>query len=387
MSLRHLAPAALAFLLASCAPSISAPSDPPLPPVVDLEQVTRDKAGAPTITPEATVNAATLVAVDDKNAEEPKKVVPPDDRVDLAERAAKKGNTTEAMKQLEEALKDDPKNRRALFLLAFCALNRANDLERPKNNALYAKAVSAMRALRVEHSKDLNEQEKFMLGVTLFKEACSFALEKKEDQAFAALKEAFDAGFDRVDLLDEDEELASLRKSPRLAELKKGAEVKAIAADSARGKTDLAKGETFPFDFKLPGLDDKELKLAELKGKVVIVDVWGTWCPPCREEIPSFIALYKRFHDKGLEIVGLNYERVEPKDVKKTIQSYLEANKVPYPCLIGDEPTQEQIPDFQGFPTTLFLDRAGKVRLKVVGLHSPAYLEAIVTTLLEEKAP
>ena len=119
----------------------------------------------------------------------------------------------------------------------------------------------------------------------------------------------------------------------------------------------------------------------------MIVDVWGTWCPPCREEIPSFIALYKRFHDKGLEIVGLNYERVEPKDVKKTIQSYLEANKVPYPCLIGDEPTQEQIPDFQGFPTTLFLDRAGKVRLKVVGLHSPAYLEAIVATLLEEKAP
>jgi hypothetical protein len=64
---------------------------------------------------------------------------------------------------------------------------------------------------------------------------------------------------------------------------------------------------------------------------------------------------------------------------------FVKENKIPYPCVIGDDKTQEQIPDFEGFPTTLFLDRAGKVRLKVVGYHSMADLDAIVSMLLDEK--
>jgi thioredoxin-related protein len=59
-------------------------------------------------------------------------------------------------------------------------------------------------------------------------------------------------------------------------------------------------------------------------------------------------------------------------------------NKVPYECVLGDPKTQAKIPDFEGYPTTLFIDKAGKVRLKVVGYHPMAQLEALVKQLMSE---
>lgn len=57
--------------------------------------------------------------------------------------------------------------------------------------------------------------------------------------------------------------------------------------------------------FSFPGLNGGTVSLQDFKGKVVIVDVWATWCPPCRQEIPGFIKLYDQYKDKGLEIIGL----------------------------------------------------------------------------------
>src|SRR5262249_52498098 len=93
----------------------------------------------------------------------------------------------------------------------------------------------------------------------------------------------------------------------------------------------------------------------------------------------------ERYHQKGLEIVGVNYER-EDDDAKArdVIRSFVKKNGVPYPCVLGDEKTEKRIPEFQGFPTTLFIGRDGTVRLKAVGYHSLIDLDAIVTQLLAE---
>ena len=151
-------------------------------------------------------------------------------------------------------------------------------------------------------------------------------------------------------------------------------------------KGELKDFKSFPFTFDLPDLEDKSVKLADFKGKVTIVDVWGTWCPPCREEIPHFIDLIKKYQDKGLAIVGINYERAEKSKWKPMISSFITENHINYPCVIGDEKTQEMIPEFQGYPTTLFIDREGKVRYKLVGAAPTPVLESIVTVLLDEPA-
>jgi thiol-disulfide isomerase/thioredoxin len=322
---------------------------------------------------------------DDKKADE-KKAVPVGEIIDDAKRAAQKGDMKQAMELLEQAVKTEPENRTALFLLAIVRQQRASELERPKNSSLLLKSAQAMRTLRDAHKKDMTEQEKFVLNMTLYNEACTFAVEKKKDKAIATLKEAIDSGFNRLDLLDEDEELASIRDSPEFQKLKKAADEKAVVASREHAKELLAKNESFKFDFKLPDLNDKNVSLSDFKGKVTIVDVWGTWCPPCRKEIPHFIDLLKKYKDKGLEIVGINYERIDDKaEAKETIKTFLKENKVPYTCVIGDDKTQEQIPNFEGFPTTLFLDRTGKVRLKVVGYHTMVDLDAIISMLLDEK--
>ena len=92
--------------------------------------------------------------------------------------------------------------------------------------------------------------------------------------------------------------------------------------------------------------------------------------------------------DKGFQIIGLNYERGGSDEANlKLATDYAAKEGINYPCLMGDEATRDQVPDFQGFPTTLFIDKAGKVRMKAVGLHEYAFLEAVVNELLAEEAP
>ena len=100
------------------------------------------------------------------------------------------------------------------------------------------------------------------------------------------------------------------------------------------------------------------LSLSGFKGKVLIVNLWGTWCPPCRREIPHFIALRNQHRDAGLEIVGINYERVPQAQWVEKIEAFIAEQDINYPCVIGDDATRKMIPEFRGYPTTLFIDRS-----------------------------
>jgi thiol-disulfide isomerase/thioredoxin len=150
----------------------------------------------------------------------------------------------------------------------------------------------------------------------------------------------------------------------------------------------LAAGESFPFDFSLTDFSGQAINLTGFQGKVLIVDIWGTWCPPCRAEIPSFVKLQAEYGPQGLQIVGLNYENAENEAAaKELVNKFIQENGMNYPCAMGTPAIQQQVPNFEGYPTTLFIDRTGKVRAKVVGSHEYAFLEAIVKILLAEAAP
>ncbi len=144
-------------------------------------------------------------------------------------------------------------------------------------------------------------------------------------------------------------------------------------------------------DFKATDVTGKEFKLSDFHGKVVILDFWATWCPPCRAEIPAFVELSNEFKKDGLEVIGIALERnPDP----KVLQKWLTENKVEYTVAIDakNEITAlyKDVPDtngIQGIPTTLIIDRAGKVRKVLVGGHPKEAFETEVKPLLEEKAP
>ena len=131
----------------------------------------------------------------------------------------------------------------------------------------------------------------------------------QNDQALALLKEAADTGMDPYTSIEIDESMAPLRSSPQFQKELKAANEIRVAEARKRINDILDKPLEFPFDFTLPDLEGKPVSLADLKGKVVLVEYWGTWCGPCREELPRLMELYRMRHHRGLEIVGLTYEK------------------------------------------------------------------------------
>lgn len=300
---------------------------------------------------------------------------------------AQSGNLAGMIGTLQQILDQAPNNPQALGMLAMAAQQegmRLAQADRMSGNYLLLKSADSLRKLR--EIGPLPPQLEPLWPTAVYNEACCYSLQGKKEEALASLRSALEAGFTETNLLATDTDLDNLRELDAFKEMVANADKIAMEAKVAATKESLASFKSFPFDFELPDLNDTPVSLASMKGKVVIVDIWGTWCPPCREEIPHFIELHKKYNDQGLEIVGVNYERVAEDQVKSTITEFIEKQGVPYTCVIGDEATQKKIPEFGAFPTTLFIDRDGKVRMKLVGYTDYAKLEAIVQTLLAEGA-
>lgn len=292
-------------------------------------------------------------------------------------RAREAGDFTVAEKFFERALEADPKNRTALFSLAKVVQELAGQFQRPHNSRYYLKSAGVIRKLR-ELYPDLSPDEKAIVGPILYNEACTLVQNGEIPKAIKVLGEAWDAGYDDLAHLDLDPELNSIRKDPEFLKLLARIERENVGRVMASTKP-------FDFDFTLNDLDGKPVSLAALKGKVVIVDFWGTWCPPCRKEMPHLIALHRKYHDKGLEIIGLNYENETSERTLQAVRKIVQEVPIPYKCLLGDEATQKKLPRFEGFPTTVFVDRGGKVKFQSTGYQPFGALEAIVETLLAEK--
>jgi len=138
-------------------------------------------------------------------------------------------------------------------------------------------------------------------------------------------------------------------------------------------------------------LTGKKLEPKDLEGKVVIIDIWGTWCPPCRMEVPYFIKLQKTYGQQGLQIVGLTYERQpSPDAARKGVEKFGKEQGVNYPLVMVEEDLHALLSVLYGlrsYPTTYFFGRDGSVKHRLEGLHPYESLEAKVRPLLAEKAP
>jgi thiol-disulfide isomerase/thioredoxin len=148
--------------------------------------------------------------------------------------------------------------------------------------------------------------------------------------------------------------------------------------------------EDAPFlvEFTAERIDGGEVSLSDFEGEVVLVDLFGTWCPPCRRATPYLVSLYERYRDRDFEIVGLAYER-EPRveDKKEAVRGFRREFDVPYILALGPNDIWQQLPDNRGaLPTVLLVDRVGVVRKQLIGLQpgEEAVLADTIEKLLNE---
>jgi peroxiredoxin len=130
--------------------------------------------------------------------------------------------------------------------------------------------------------------------------------------------------------------------------------------------------------WKLTDLAGHEVGAAALRGKVVVVDFWATWCGPCVGEIPGYVALQTKYGADGLVIVGLSVDEGGP----ELVRNFAAKNGLSYTLAMADEATVAAFGSFDAIPTTFLIDREGNIRHRKVGAMEPAAYEKLVKSLL-----
>jgi peroxiredoxin len=138
-------------------------------------------------------------------------------------------------------------------------------------------------------------------------------------------------------------------------------------------------------DISLPTLDGQKAELAQLKGKVVLVNFWATWCGWCAKEIPDLVDLHARYEREGLAVLGVALDRQGASVVKP----FVEKKAVNYPILLDPEDrawAAFALGRRAGIPTTIAIDRRGRIRQVLVGYQERKTLESAVKALLAERS-
>ena len=127
-----------------------------------------------------------------------------------------------------------------------------------------------------------------------------------------------------------------------------------VAADASREKA----------DFTLTDLDGTKWNLKSLRGKVVLVNFWATWCPPCRKELPDLQTLYNRFKDQGFVILGISDEE------GPTVKSFLADKKLTYPIMLDPGRKVNELFQVNAIPKSFVYDRNGKLVAQSIDMRT-----------------
>jgi cytochrome c biogenesis protein CcmG, thiol:disulfide interchange protein DsbE len=134
-------------------------------------------------------------------------------------------------------------------------------------------------------------------------------------------------------------------------------------------------------EYTVTTLDGRILTADSLRGKVVLVNFWATWCPPCRIEMPALQSMAERHRDAGLVVLGLSRDVGSPDGVRK----FLDERNITYPVAIVGRDLEQRFGGLVGYPTSLLVDRTGRVRHKALGPLAMVSFEPAVRRLLAEE--
>lgn len=116
-------------------------------------------------------------------------------------------------------------------------------------------------------------------------------------------------------------------------------------------------------DFTFPGLDGKMVSLSDYKGKVVLVNIWATWCPPCVDEMPSMEKLYRNFKGENFEILAVSIDE----SGSEAVAPFMEKTRLTFPALIDSKGAIKPVYRITGIPESFIIDKQGILIKKIVG--------------------
>jgi thiol-disulfide isomerase/thioredoxin len=132
-------------------------------------------------------------------------------------------------------------------------------------------------------------------------------------------------------------------------------------------------------DFSVKDLQGREISSADLRGKVVLIDFWATWCQPCKKEMPGYQKLLDQYGSSGFAVVGFKFDTMM--DMEDPVR-FAKKIGVRYPLAVAPDDLKQKFGGIEGLPTTMLYDRQGILRKKVIGFEYTNVIESELRPLL-----
>ena len=149
-----------------------------------------------------------------------------------------------------------------------------------------------------------------------------------------------------------------------------------IFMPACQGKSEVSSAP----DFTLLNLAGNTVNLSDYSGKVVLINFFATYCPPCRMEIPDFVKLQKEFSPKGFTVIGISVDN----DGERVLPPFVERLEINYPVLLATTKVLKDYGNIYALPVTFILDRDHKIVKKITGMVNEEELRPIISKLIEE---
>ncbi len=133
---------------------------------------------------------------------------------------------------------------------------------------------------------------------------------------------------------------------------------------------------------ELRDLDGRVVRLSDYQGKVVLINFWATWCPPCRAEMPDLVRLQREHRKQGLQIIGITY----PPEKKDRVRRFARSIKVNYPIILGTRQIKARFSSDETLPLTIVIDRDGKITDIISGILLREEFDEKIKPLLMKNA-
>lgn len=131
-------------------------------------------------------------------------------------------------------------------------------------------------------------------------------------------------------------------------------------------------------DFNLSNTSGKNISLSDFRGKVLVINFFATWCPPCKDEIPGFVNVYNRLKDHGFAIIGISLDS----DTRDELPGFIKKYGITYPIVLGNREIAARYGKVQTIPATFLVDRKGMITDAFIGVIEENNLEDMVKKLL-----